>query len=340
MKSSMCDAGDRMERRDSRELLIASKEFASENKWTSWWCLGSTIVVSVILFWIAVSDLHYLIRIAGSVALGFVFVRLFVIYHDFQHNALLQNSRIAKAIMVFYGLFSLNPSSVWNRSHDHHHAHNSKTFGPNIGSYPIITTDAYQELSDGDKFRYSLARHPVTMLFGYVTVFLWGMSVRPFLQNPVRHFDGLLAVVVHFSLLALLASYGFDGALLGFIVPSLFASCVGAYLFYAQHNFPSARLRRGKEWNHVDAALNSSSYIPMSWPMRWFTGNIGYHHVHHLNARIPFYRLPEAMNALVELQSPRTTTLGWNDIRGCLKLKLWDAELDRLVGFDEAKLTS
>ena len=307
--SSVRDEPQTLQQRSSRELLIASKEFASENNWMSWWCLGSTLLVLAILFSISVSNLSYLLRIPCSIALGCTYVRMFVIYHDFQHGAVLQNSTLARIVMWLYGLLSLNPPSVWNRSHDHHHAHNSKTFGTNFGSYPIITTDAHQDLSGSEKFRYGLSRHPLTMLLGYVTVFLWGMSIRPFVQNPIRHFDALIAVVVHASILIFLASFGLDVMLLGLGIPSLVASCVGAYLFYAQHNFPSARLRRGKEWSHVDAALNSSSYIPMNWLMRWFTGNIGYHHVHHLNARIPFYRLPEAMNALVELQSPRTTTL-------------------------------
>lgn len=325
----------KLQGRTSRELLIASKGFASENRWTSWWCLGTTLLAIATVFTVTVSNLPYIVRVPCSLALGCISVRLFVIYHDFQHDAILKNSAFAQFVMWSYGLLSLNPPSVWNRSHDHHHTHNSKTFGTNIGSYPIITTDAYQDLSGSEKFRYSLSRHPVTMLLGYVTVFLWGMSIRPFLQNPIRHFDGLLSVLTHAAVLILLGRYGLDVMLLGLVLPSAVASCVGAYLFYAQHNFPSARLRRGKDWNHVDAALNASSFIPMSWPMRWLTGNIGYHHVHHLNARIPFYRLPEAMNALVELQSPRTTTLGWKDIRQCLKLKLWDPQMDRLVGFNE-----
>lgn len=336
MKSATTDdTVHHAERMGPRDLLIASKEFANEHRWMSWWHLGSTLFVYAILLSFAVSDLSLVLRIACSLVLGFVHVRLFVIYHDFQHGAVLQKSKLATLIMWLYGMYSLNPPSVWNRSHDHHHAHNSKTFGPNVGSYPILTTDAYKDLPDSEKFRYRVSRHPLTILLGYVTVFLWGMSIRPFLQNPVRHFDGLLSVVIHFSLCFLFASYGLDVMILGFGLPAIVASCIGAYLFYAQHNFPSARLRRGKDWSHVDAALHSSSYMRMGRLMRWFTGNIGYHHVHHLNARIPFYRLPEAMNALTELQSPRTTTLGLADVRKCLRLSLWDDELDRLVSFDE-----
>ena len=116
-------------------------------------------------------------------------------------------------------------------------------------------------------------------------------------------------------------------------IPIMIASAMGAYLFYAQHNYPTARLKPNSEWSHVDAALNASSYIAMSPLMHWFTGNIGYHHVHHLNAQIPFYRLPEAMASLEELQAPGITTLKLGDVLACLRLKLWSPEQNRFVTF-------
>jgi hypothetical protein len=106
-------------------------------------------------------------------------------------------------------------------------------------------------------------------------------------------------------------------------------------LFYAQHNFPGARFPNRAGWDYVAAALDSSSYLRMNPVMHWLTGNIGYHHVHHLNARIPFYRLPEAMAGIEELQSPGTTSLHPCDIYRCLRLKLWDPERERLVSFQE-----
>ena len=319
--------------RTTKELLIASKEFASENRLTSWWCLGSTLIIYATFIGVAVSNLPMPVRVVGSLAGALVHIRLFVIFHDFQHGTILKDSWFARFAMTLYGLISLNPPSVWNRSHDHHHTHNSKSFGPNVGSYPILTTDTYATLTSSEQFAYGASRHPLTILFGYFTVFLWGMTIRPFLQSPLRHCDALAAIIVHFCLLAWMSTYGFDVMFLGLGLPSLVASCVGAYLFYAQHNFPAARLRRGTSWSHVDAALDSSSFITMGSTMNWLTGNIGFHHVHHLNARIPFYRLPEAMNAMVELQSPGTTTLNWSDVQACLRLKLWDADSGKLVGF-------
>ena len=178
------------------------------------------------------------------------------------------------------------------------------------------------------------------MLMGYFTVFLWGMCLRPFMQNPKRHFDGALSIVVHVGLLIYLGSFGLDIMLFGLFIPSFVGSALGAYLFYAQHNFPAAKLKPRSEWSHVEAALHSSSYIAMGSLMSWFTGNIGYHHVHHLNHRIPFYRLPEAMASFKELQSPGTTSLRPTDIAACLRLKLWSPEEDRFIGFKEFKTSS
>ena len=320
--------------REAKELLVASKKFANEHRWLSWYHLWSTLAVFVALLAIAVSGLPLGFRILSSFLTGLVGVRMFIIYHDYQHDAILCDSPLASVLMTLYGMITLNPPSVWNRSHDHHHKHNSKTFGASIGSYPIMTTDAYASATFSQRFEYRASRHPITILLGYLSVFLWGMSLRPFLQNPRQHFDGLLAIGMHFGLLIYLQSLGMDVMLLGLVLPLSLASSLGAYLFYAQHNYPDAKIRTRSQWSHVDAALKSSCFIVMGPLMNWLTGNIGYHHVHHLNARIPFYRLPEAMAALEELQRPGTTSLRPKDVVACLRLKLWSPEQDKFVGFE------
>jgi omega-6 fatty acid desaturase (delta-12 desaturase) len=322
--------------RAAKELLIASKAFASEHRSLSWWYLWTTLAILGSLVACAVSDLPWFLRLPSSVLAGLVSVRMFVIYHDYQHQAILRDSLIADVIMTLYGLVNLNPPSVWNRSHDHHHRHNSKTFGASIGSFPVMTTHAYAEASPSEKFAYAAARHPLVIALGYGTVFFWGMSLRPFWQNPRKHFDGLLAITFHFGLMAYMATWGLDVVVLGLILPCCVSSILGSYLFYAQHNFPAAKLHERSEWSHVEAALHASSFTKMGPVMNWVTGNIGYHHVHHLNARIPFYRLPEAMHSLEELQSPSTTTLHPTDIVTCLQLKLWNPDLEKFVGFEAA----
>lgn len=129
---------------------------------------------------------------------------------------------------------------------------------------------------------------------------------------------------------------GWSFAAFAFLIPTWIAMLSGAYLFYIQHNFPEAKIADQQDWAYVDAALSASSYLETGMVMRWFTGNIGYHHVHHLNAKIPFYRLPEAMKGLVGLQNPGRTSLSIRDISGCLRLKLWDSDLRQFVTFAAA----
>jgi omega-6 fatty acid desaturase (delta-12 desaturase) len=117
-------------------------------------------------------------------------------------------------------------------------------------------------------------------------------------MHPRQHADAALALVVHAALVAAFAVFAPAVLLWSLVVPLGLATALGSYLFYAQHNFPGAHFQHEGARDHAVAALVRSSFIPMHAVLRWFTGNIGYHHVHHLNARIPFYRLPEAMSAL------------------------------------------
>jgi omega-6 fatty acid desaturase (delta-12 desaturase) len=118
-------------------------------------------------------------------------------------------------------------------------------------------------------------------------------------------------------------------------IPHFVASGIGSYLFYAQHNFPTVKFQDKAGWTYEKAALESSSYLKTSRIMAWFTGNIGYHHIHHLNARIPFYRLPEVLKAMPELQNPKTTTLSPREILRCLRLKVWDVEAQQMVALPQ-----
>src|SRR5262249_21324747 len=125
---------------------------------------------------------------------GLVLVRMFVLYHDYQHGAILRGSRVASAIMWAFGLIALTPPSIWNRSHNHHHKHNTKTLGDDIGSFPIMTTDAYAKADWWQRFIYRAARSPLTILLGYLTVFLYGMCLSPWLARPRKHADAGMAL--------------------------------------------------------------------------------------------------------------------------------------------------
>jgi len=325
--------------RTDKELLIASAEYAKEDRWRSWRLFASTFAVYGLFTAGAAIALPLPIRIVCSILSGLVLVRIFILYHDFQHGAILKGSWLANAVMFVYGVYALNPPSIWGRSHQHHHKNNSKIFGASIGSFPIMTVEAWQKANWKERLAYRISRHPLTIAAGYLTIFLYGMCIRSLIVNPRKHWDSALSLVVHLGISAALIYFAWDVYLLVVLGPAAFAAAIGSYLFYAQHNYPGVKFRDREEWSYVFAALQSSSYIHMSPVMHWFTGNIGYHHVHHLNARIPFYRLPEAMRDMPELQTPTTTSLGPIDVARCLNLKLWDPDNDRLVSFRQGLAT-
>ena len=322
--------------RTEKELLIATKQFASENIVRSWLELSSTLLLLFVTLVLAVSEHYWFVRFGSSLVAGLLIVRLFIFYHDYQHGAILANSRFAKLLMDVYGLLVLSPPSVWNRSHDHHHKHNSKDLLSSMGSFPTMNTTQYRNANRTERLAYYWSRHPLTIAFGYLTIFMGGMCFRAMFQNSRLHKDALVALSLHFCIAIALGYWGIDKLLLGMTLPLAIACGIGSYLFYAQHNFPDCHLEEREDWTHAGAALKSSSYLKMSRLMNWFTGNIGYHHIHHLNAKIPFYRLPEAMAALPELQKPASITLGVKDIVACFRSNVWDTNAKKLISFRQA----
>ncbi len=318
--------------KSAQTLHARTKPYAKDSSWKSWWCiLSTTLLVCVAaagtLPWLPLGG-----RIASSVLMGLLMVRLFVIYHDQQHRAILPKSRVAAVLMRLLGICLICPSAVWRSSHDYHHSHNCKLRSAHIGSFPIMTSEQYRQTSAGERFLYLLMRHPVTILFGYLTVFLFGMVILPFLNSPRKNIDSIPALLLHVAIAVWLVVYfGWLGLVLTLLLPFLIASALGSYLFYAQHNFPGVILKDKEGWTFDGAALESSSYLKTNALMAWFTGNIGYHHIHHLNHRVPFYRLPELYRDIPELRQVRTTSLHPFEIFRCLRLKVWCVETQRMV---------
>ena len=276
-------------------------------------------------------------KLLCSVFAGLLVLRLFVIYHDQQHHAILPKSFLAEIFMRVFGILALSASSIWRSSHNHHHNHNSKLRGSHIGSFPIMTKTQFQKTTRAKRFWYLFARHPLTILFGYVFVFLLGMCVNPFFNNPRKHYDCLISLLLHLTIATLLyVGYGWQAVLLTQTLPHFIAYSIGSYLFYAQHNFPAVSFKENAGWTYEKAALDSSSYLRTSRLMAWFTANIGYHHIHHLNSHIPFYRLPEALREVPELQAAKTTSFHPVEMIRCLRLKVWDTDEQRMVPLPKA----
>jgi acyl-lipid omega-6 desaturase (Delta-12 desaturase) len=322
--------------RTGKELILATKPFAHEIKWKSWYFTLSTLLLLVVFILISFNGPHIAIRLAASIGTGFLLSRMFVIYHDYAHHSILNKSPLAKMVFSIFGLHMLAPISIWKRSHDYHHKNNSKLFSASIGSYPIFSKQKFLSATPAERRQYLAVRHPLNMIFGYFTLFSYGMSISSFISSPRRHYDSLIALLIHLAYWVLtITFFGWVTWLLVIIIPFSIACGFGAYLFYAQHNFPEVTFKNNIEWSYDHAALESSSYMKMNPFWQWVTANIGFHHIHHLNAKIPFYRLPEAMKAIPELQQAKITTLWPSDIIKCLRLKIWDSDQQRMIPLTE-----
>ena len=316
-----------------KQLILATRPFAKEDRSKSWFYTITTLVLLIIFLLGTVFNFHWTLKLMCSIISGFLIVRMFVIYHDHQHKAILDKSPLANLIFTIFGFYVLAPTGIWSRSHDYHHKNNSKLFSASIGSYPIYTKQKFEKLKKSEQRHYLFIRHPLTILFGYIFAFMYGMCVKSIINRFSKHIDSLAALVFHFSFQVLIFLYfGWQSWILMCLIPHFISGAMGAYLFYAQHNFPGSTFVGNEDWTYEGAALDSSSYMKLSVPLQWATANIGFHHIHHLNARIPFYRLPEVMNSLPELQSAKTTTLKPKDIMACFKLKVYDFETQQLVG--------
>ncbi|MEM9069188.1 MAG: fatty acid desaturase [Myxococcota bacterium] len=317
-----------------KALIDSTRPFTQESTVRSWFETVFTLSVIGGLIAGALLVEPWWARAAFSVFAGLTIVRGFILYHDHMHNALLRHSKVAKAIFWWYGVLVLTPPKVWRQTHNYHHAHNSKVVGSHVGSYPILTVEMYLKATPLQRAMYRFTRHPLNIAIGYVTVFGFGMCVSPFLRRPKGNWDSIFALIFHVALVVtLVLVWGWGVAFYGLILPLMVACMLGGYLFYAQHNFEHMQVQPRHTWTFSRAALECSSYMELGPVMRWFTGNIGYHHVHHLNPRIPFYRLPEAMAAIPALQNPGKTTLWPWDIAKCFRCKLWDPDAETMVGY-------
>ena len=321
-----------------KELILATQPFAKEISWKSWYYTFSAF--SLLIAFIAGTYFTPFIwtKILCSFSSALLAARCFMIFHDYQHHTILRKSRLAQFIFTAFGMYMLTPASIWKRSHDHHHNNNSKLFSASIGSFPIMTKETFLKAPNKDKKIYMAVRHPLTIIFAYFTMFMYGMCLRSFLSSPRRHWDSLLVLILHICTAVFLVAYfGPQTWFLTLFLPLFIVHMLGAYLFYAQHNFPGVIFRNNIDWSYEHAAMESSSYMAMNPFMQWVTANIGFHHIHHINSKIPFYRLPEAMENIPELQRSNVIRLTPSDIIKCLRLKLWDAGQNKMISLVEIK---
>jgi len=339
--ADLCDAeSEVIEMRTGSELNKAVKPYQTEDRGRTWRLLAVTIacLLACLAGVVLIPAELWPLKLVPSLLVALIQIRLFIFYHDYLHGAILQKSKLSSALFSVVGVYMMAVRSVWKETHDYHHKHNAKLIGSAIGSFPVVTVGMWRSMTPMQRRLYRFVRHPLSIFGGYFTVFLLGMTFAPFKREPKKHWMGPVSVLVHAGMfIGASLLFGWGVGFLLVVLPSFVSLGLGSYLFYVQHNFPAMRLKDRRSWDYTFAALRSSSMFDMPAIMHWFTGNIGYHHIHHLNHRIPFYRLPEAMEAIPELQEPGRTSWSPKDIGACLSLAIWDPEQERMLTWDEVQ---
>lgn len=303
------------------------------------------LAVSAIPFiglWVAacmIAPHSYLAAFAISAVNGLFLVRLFCIQHDCGHGSFYDNRKVSDWVGRVLGVVTCTPYDVWRRTHSIHHSHAGDLSHRGIGDVMTLTIEEYHQRTWFGRLLYRAYRHPIVM-FGIGPSYLFLLQHR----LPMSCMDqgrkywisamgtnaamlALLTVIVYFG--------GWSALLLVFLPSTIIAASVGVWLFYVQHQFEDTQWDEPQDWQVHDAALHGSSHYDLPPILRWFSANIGIHHVHHLYSRIPFYRLREVLKDHEELVECSRMTLGQSF--KCARLNLWDTTTRKLVSFKTAR---
>lgn len=269
-------------------------------------------------------------------AAGFL-VRLFMIQHDCGHGSFFRHRLANDWVGRVLGVLTLTPYDFWRRSHASHHATSGNLDRRGMGDIDTLTVREYRTLPFLGRLRYRLYRHPLVM-FGIGPAYLFFIRHRlPTGLMRAGWRPWFSTMTTNFVIAAIFASLiwflGIKAVLLIHVPVVLLAASAGVWLFYVQHQFEETYWEQSQQWNMQEAALHGSSHYDLPPVLRWFTANIGVHHVHHLCSRIPYYRLPGVLRDHPELQGVSRLTL-MESFR-CVRLVLWDEGQRKLVSFRE-----
>jgi acyl-lipid omega-6 desaturase (Delta-12 desaturase) len=289
------------------------------------------------LVWAAVDLGHWWLGLLLAIPAAGFLVRLFLIQHDCGHGAFFRNRLANDWFGRIAGIVTLTPYGVWRRAHALHHASTGNLDRRGFGDIDTLTVDEYRARSFWGRLRYRLYRHPLVM-FGIGPAYLFFLQHRlPVGQMRAgwRPWASVMATNLAIGLAAagLIWLVGLKAFMAVHLPIMLIAASMGVWLFYVQHQFELTSWDRDDDWTHDTAALHGSSHYDLPGFLRWFTANIGMHHVHHLSSRIPYYRLPDVLRDHPELRDIGRLTLR-QSLR-CVPLVLWDERRRRLVSFKD-----
>jgi omega-6 fatty acid desaturase (delta-12 desaturase) len=302
-------------------------------------------IATSLLPYLAMSAIAYLtlgkisiwLTLLLAVPTGGFLIRTFVVFHDCAHGSLLPSRKANVRVGAVLGLFVLTPYARWKHEHAVHHATSGDLDRRGVGDVYTLTVSEYNAMPFKSRLAYRLFRNPLIM-FGIGPIFamiigprIIGKDARPRMRNSVLYTDAALTAI--FVLMFVFLGWKFVAA--AWAPGALLAGSGGIWLFYVQHQFEDAYWQTGDNWDYADAALQGSTYLKLPKILQFFSGSIGLHHVHHLNAKIPNYHLQAAHDSHpVFSQVP---TIGVADGMRAVRFKLIDERSGKLVTFAQAR---
>jgi omega-6 fatty acid desaturase (delta-12 desaturase) len=307
--------------------------------WRSLWQLVNTVVPYAALWYLMYVSLgiSWWLTMPLAILAGGFMVRLFIIFHDCGHGSFFKSRKANDILGTLTGVLTFTPYYHWRREHAIHHATSGDLDRRGTGDLWTMTVQEYLESSRGKRFAYRLARNPF-ILFVAAPLFLLLVKHR-FPKADAGRQERLwlygTTVALAGMALALIAVFGLKAYLIIQLTVLLVAGSVGFWLFYVQHQFEDGYWEHGEKWDYTTAALQGSSFYKLPRVLQWFSGNIGYHHLHHLSSRIPNYHLEKCHQSDPLFQRVPTLTL-FASLK-TLNFRLWDEERHRLVGYDHLR---
>lgn len=298
----------------------------------------NTFLPFIAIFLLMCFTYHYslMLTLALGSLNGLLMVRIFIIQHDCGHQSFLGSRKENNTLGFICSLFTFIPFKYWARSHNHHHAHNAQLDSRDIGDITILTVREYQALSSFKKWRYRIYRSLPVMFFIGPLYYIFIHNRLPLIKLKGWEKEKRALIWSNVSLVVL---YTLLGAFIGYsklmviYLPIIITFAVVAiWVFYIQHQHDPNYKEWKPEWDFLTAAIKGSSYYKLSKIGHWFTGNIGYHHIHHLAPRVPFYHLPKCHHHHPIFDKYVTTLNFWSSFK-CAFHKLWDEKAQRMITF-------
>ncbi len=312
-------------------------EFLNPNSLKASWQLLTTLVPYFCLWYLMVRSIQlgysYIWTLILAIPAAAFLVRLFILFHDCVHNSFIRSKRGNIFYGYLLGVLVFTSFEDWRFTHLRHHGTYANLDSRGFGDIWTMTLKEYENSSTMKQIRYRLYLNPIVLVgLGAIFNFLFYNRI-PGLRVKRKERMGVILTNLLILAIALAAAriIGWQSYLLIQLPVLWLAGGAGIWLFYVQHQFEGGYWARKNEWEPLRAAMEGSSFYDLPAVLRWFSGNIGYHHVHHLNPSIPNYHLKRCFDSVPELQerAPLTIMKSLN----CYRLKLWDENLQKMVSF-------